>query len=59
MTAEQLKELRIEHNLSQEALADLLGYKCKSSISRLESGDRPINPRQAILIKMALEEASK
>lgn len=59
MTAAQLKELRLERGISQERLAALLGYKDKSSISRLESGDRPINARQAILIKMALEEASK
>ena len=37
-------------------LAELLGYKDKSSISRLESGERSINPRQELLIKQALNE---
>jgi len=54
MTAQQLREARERLNLSQEAFAMLLGYKDKSSISRLESGDRPINPRQQLLVEQAL-----
>jgi len=57
MTAQQLKEARERLDLSQEAFAMLLGYKDKSSISRLESGDRPINPRQQILIEQVLDKA--
>ena len=56
MTPEQLKELRTKYGLSQENLAELLGYKDKSSISRLESGERSINPRQELLIRQALNE---
>ena len=59
MTGEDLREAREKLGMSQVELARLLGYKDKSSISRLESGDRDINPRQEMLILHAFHTISK
>jgi transcriptional regulator with XRE-family HTH domain len=58
MTPEELKIAREENELSQRALALALGYKTKGSISRLESGERKINPRLERLIKQVIRELS-
>ena len=59
MTGEDLREAREKLGMSQVELARLLGYKDKSSISRLESGDRDINPRQEMLILQSFHTISK
>lgn len=58
MTPKELRVTREESGLSQRALALALGYKTKGSISRLESGERKINPRLERSIKQVIKELS-
>ena len=53
MKPNELKNMRLDLNLTQYQLAKMLGYSDRSSISLLESGQRRINPR----VKVALEKA--
>ncbi len=48
---ERIKFLRKQQNMSQQELADKIGYKDKSAISKVERGDRDIS--QSLLIKYA------
>ena len=41
-TGDILKEYRIRHGLSQPAFASMLGYKDRTTISKLESGENSI-----------------
>lgn len=51
ITVERIIRRRKELSMSQEELAAAIGYKDKSSICRIESGEREI--RQSTLLKIA------
>lgn len=40
---DNIKQRRFELNLSQQELADLMGYKSRSTIAKIESGENDIN----------------
>lgn len=48
---ERIKYLRENLNMSQQELADKVGYRDKSAISKVERGDRDIN--QTMIMKYA------
>ena len=48
---ERIKYLRESLNMSQQELAEKVGYKDKSAISKVERGDRDIN--QSMIMKYA------
>ena len=48
---ERIRFLRENLNMSQQELAEKIGYKDKSAISKVERGDRDIN--QSLLVKYA------
>ena len=50
MTAQEIKELREAHGLTQRAMGELLGYGA-NYIYRLEKGQVPITPRFEKLIR--------
>lgn len=50
MKPSKLRQIRLNLGMSQSDFAHLLGYKSRSMICRLESGERIINPRLEKLI---------
>lgn len=52
---EKIKKRRIELNLSQQQLADKLGYTSRSSITKIEKGENDIPRSKVIEIAKALE----
>mgnify|MGYP003290722952 CR=1 FL=1 len=48
---ERIKHLRESLNMSQQELAEKVGYQGKSAVSKVEKGDRDIN--QKMIIKYA------
>lgn len=48
---QKVRMLREEKNLSQDDLAKAVGYKTRSSIAKIESGDS--DPSQKMLLKIA------
>jgi transcriptional regulator with XRE-family HTH domain len=55
MTATQLKEKREKLGLSQDELSRMLGYHHRSSVSRLENGERIITPRIEMAVKTIID----
>lgn len=53
MTGEELKEIRTDHNLTQRALGELLGYNA-NYIMRLERGHESITQRFERLVRNML-----
>lgn len=51
---EKIKEARQLKGLTQQELADLLGYKSRSSINKIEVGGRDIPRSQIVVIARAL-----
>ena len=51
MIGQKIKELRLQNNLTQEELAQKMGYKSKSTINKIEKNVHDVN--QATLIKFA------
>lgn len=54
---EKIKEARLKKGLTQQELADLLGYKSRSSINKIEVGGRDIPRSQIVQIAKALDVA--
>ena len=52
--AERIRKRRIELDLSQEELANILGYKSRSSINKLEQGKADIPQSKIIPFSKAL-----
>lgn len=55
MINDRIKQRRLELNMSQEDLAKKTGYKTKSAISRIESGQRDLTQSQIELFSKALD----
>ena len=51
---ERIRQRRIELNMSQEELAIKIGYNDRSSIAKIESGERDIRQRKIIDLANAL-----
>lgn len=51
----RIYDRRTELNMSQEELAALVGYKDRSSIARIESGDRDIRQNKVVAFAKALK----
>ena len=51
---EKIKQRRIELGMTQEELAKKIGYKGKVSISKIESGERPLRQSKIIPMTKAL-----
>lgn len=51
---EKIKEARLKKGLTQQELADLLGYKSRSSINKIEVGGRDIPRSQIVQIAKLL-----
>lgn len=51
---EKIKEARLKKGLTQQELADLLGYKSRSSINKIEVGGRDIPRSQIVQIAKTL-----
>ena len=52
---QRIYEIRTKLNMSQEELAKKVGYKDRSSIARIESGDRDIRQNKVIEFAKALQ----
>ena len=52
---EKVKEARLQKGWTQQELAEKLGYKSRSSINKIEVGDRDVPRKQIIEIAKALE----
>lgn len=48
---ERIKELRISLGLTQEELANKIGYKSRATVNKIESGEREIT--QTMIVKFA------
>ena len=48
---ERIKELRLAKNMTQDELAEAVGYKSKTAISKIERGERDIS--QSMIVKYA------
>lgn len=59
MTPQQLTAARNILNLSQERLAEAMGYSGKQSISLKERGERAITPRDQKILKRLLQDHAK
>lgn len=46
----KLKEIREKYKITQDDMAQLLGYKHKSGYSKLENGNRKLSVEQAKII---------
>ena len=55
MINDRIKQRRLELNMSQEDLAKKTGYKTKSAISRIESGQRDLTQSQIEIFSKALD----
>ncbi len=48
---ERIRELRVQQGMSQDELAQKVGYKWRSAISKVENGERDIS--QSMIVKYA------
>lgn len=51
---EKIKQLRIQQEMSQQELAERVGFKTASAINKIELGKRDINQSKIILFANAL-----
>lgn len=56
MDKEMFKKFRNDIGVSQQKMAEILGYKDKSIICKYETGERNINPRLERLIISEMEK---
>lgn len=52
---DRIRQLRIEHQMSQDDLAHALGYKDRSMITKIESGKVDISQKKIIAFAKALD----
>ena len=55
MEAEEFRKYRLSLGVSQQKMAEMLGYKDKSIVCKYETGERIINLRLEKLIKSMME----
>lgn len=55
MKAEEFRKYRLSLGVSQQKMAEMLGYKDKSIVCKYETGERIINLRLEKLIKSMME----
>ena len=51
MTGEQLREIREKLGLTQDKMAEALGFSGKNYVYRMEKGDAPITKRTEKLVQ--------
>lgn len=51
---ERVRKIRIEKNMTQEELSENIGYKSRSSIAKIENGDRDLPRSQIVVLAKAL-----
>lgn len=56
MEAEEFRNYRVSLGVSQQKMAEMLGYKDKSIVCKYETGERIINLRLEKLIKSMMEK---
>ena len=56
ITPHDFREMRMKLGLSQQKMAELLGYNTRSMICRLESGSRDITPRMTLTMNLLMEK---
>lgn len=49
-----IKKIRLERNMSQQELADALGYRTRSTIAKIESGENDVSQKKLIKFAAAL-----
>lgn len=54
-TYERIKQLRIQKGLTQQALAEKIGYKSSTAITKIEAGERDINRSKIVDLASALD----
>tara|TARA_R100001510_G_scaffold48822_1_gene46856 strand:+ start:7826 stop:8011 length:186 start_codon:yes stop_codon:yes gene_type:complete len=55
-SAKELKQYRITNNISQQTMADRLGYANRSSIHLIETGKREFPDRMRMLINYLIAD---
>ena len=56
LTPHDFRAMRIKLGLSQQKMAEMLGYTTRSMICHLESGNRDITPRMTITMNLLMEK---
>ena len=56
MKAEEFRKYRLSLGVSQQKMAEMLGYKDKSIVCKYETGERIINLRLEKLIQSMMEK---
>jgi len=56
ITPHDFRAMRMKLGLSQQKMAELLGYNTRSMICHLESGNRYITPRMTITMNLLMEK---
>ena len=56
MEAEEFRKYRLSLGVSQQKMAEMLGYKDKSIVCKYETGERIINLRLEKLIQSMMEK---
>ncbi len=51
---ENIRRIRLEKNMSQQELADALGYRTRSTIAKIESGENDVSQKKLIKFAAAL-----
>lgn len=54
-TYERIKQLRIQKGMSQQELAEKIGYKSRATMCKIEAGERDINRDKIVLLANALD----
>ena len=57
--ADRIKQRRIELNMSQQELAEKVGYKTRSAINKIELGHRDIRQKQIQAFAIALNTTTE
>jgi transcriptional regulator with XRE-family HTH domain len=54
MSGNELREMRLAKGWTQQEAAERFGFKDKSSVSRMENGERDINALEALAIRLIM-----
>jgi len=55
MTGKEFREWRLSMGLTQQEVADMFGYRCKSYISMIESDTKSMTKRLEAMVDMATQ----